>query len=240
MNKNKFSIKTVIVIIILILVGVLGVLGINTAKTYLSGAAGDTVAKNVLAKPNEDGKSASITWVTDKASMGVVEYGTTPASLLLRAPESEQSTSHSLTLSPLKANTNYYFRIKVGDDVYDNNGIPFSFKTKGGGTGVATPSATKVTPSVALVPTVAQSTSSGNKTTGVCDRTTDYNADGIINSLDYMSCLKTKSAGGGTVAVTSPSPTPSGVSGKCLPGVDYNKDGVVNTLDKLKCLQDNK
>ena len=53
MNKNKFSIKTVIIIVILILVGVLGVLGINTAKTYLSGASGDTVAKNVLAKPSE-------------------------------------------------------------------------------------------------------------------------------------------------------------------------------------------
>lgn len=219
MNKNKFPIKTIIIIVILLLVGVLGVLGVTTAKTYLSGASGDTVAKNVLAKPSEDGKSAVITWNSDKASMGIVEYGTTPASLLLRAPESEQTMSHSVTLTPLKVNTNYYFRIRVGDEVFDNSGIPYSFKTK---SPVVTPT---VIPTVAMVPTVPI----GN--TG-CDKTTDYNKDGIVNSLDYMTCLKDKPSG--TVAVPS---VPVGV---CPGGVDYNKDGIVNSLDKLKCLQDNK
>jgi hypothetical protein len=232
MNKNKFSIKTVIIIVILLLVGVLGVLGINTAKTYLSGASSDTVAKNVLAKPGDDGKSAVITWTSDKVSMGVVEYGTTPASLLLRAPESEQTINHSLTLSPLKSGTNYYFRIKVGEDVYDNNGIPFSFKTKAGA--AVTPTIA-ITPTVALVPTAAGASSSS----GTCDRNTDYNTDGVINSLDYMTCLKGKSTGGGVT--TSPSPVPTVVAtGTCVVGVDYNKDGVINSLDRIKCLQDNK
>ena len=116
--KGKFSIKTVIIIVILLLVGVLGVLGVNTARTYLSGASADLAPKNVLGKGNEDGKSATITWTTDKEAMGVVEYGTTPASLLLRAPESSQSTSHSIVLSPLKGGTNYYFRIRVGEEVF--------------------------------------------------------------------------------------------------------------------------
>jgi hypothetical protein len=231
MNKNKISIKTIIIIVILVLVGVLGVLGINTAKTYLSGAAGDTVAKNVLAKPSEDGKSVVVTWSSDKASVGVVEYGTTPASLLLRAPESEQTTSHSLTLSPLKANTNYYFRIRVGDDVFDNNGIPYSFKTKAG---VAVPTVT-VVPSVSLLPTVPATTSDA----GVeCNRTTDYNKDGITNSLDYMFCLKSKPTGGVVNKTLTPAPTVA--SGVCPSGVDYNKDGVINSLDRLKCLQDKK
>lgn len=105
--KGKFSIKTVIIIVILLLVGVLGVLGVNTARTYLSGASADLAPQNVLGKGNDDGKSATITWTTDKEAMGVVEYGTTPASLLLRAPESSQSTSHSIVLSPLTAGTNY-------------------------------------------------------------------------------------------------------------------------------------
>ena len=226
MIKNKISIKTVIIIVILILVGVLGVLGVNTAKTYLSGASGETMAKNVLAKPSEDGKSASITWNSDKAVMGVVEYGTTPASLLLRAPESEQTNNHTVVLSPLKAGTNYYFRIRVGEDVFDNNGIPYSFKTKAA---VATPTVA-VIPTVNLVPTVP--VVSG---TGACDRTFDYNKDGIVNSLDYMNCLKNKPTGG-AVGI-SPMPTTSGV---CPSGVDYNKDGVVNSMDMLKCLQDKK
>lgn len=230
MNNNKFSIKTIIIIVILILVGVLGVLGINTAKTYLSGASGATVAKNVLAKPSDDGKSVTITWTSDKASVGVVEYGTTPASLLLRAPESEQTMTHSLTLTPLKSNTNYYFRIRVGEDIYDNNGIPYSFKSKAGV--VMTPTVA-VSPTIALVPTVA----SGSGTPTTCNRTTDFNRDGIINSLDYMTCLKNSSSGVVTTPALSPAPTVASVA-SCPSGVDYNKDGVVNSMDRIKCLSD--
>ena len=221
--KGKFSIKTIIIIVILLLVGVLGVLGVNTARTYLSGASADLAPTNVLGKGNDDGKSATITWTTEKEAMGVVEYGTTPASLLLRAPESSQSTSHSIILTPLKAGTNYYFRIRVGEDVFDNNGIPYSFKTK-----AALVEPTKI-PTMAVLPTVKVASESG---VTECNRTTDYNKDGVINSLDYISCMKT----GPTTSVALPTAT----SNKCPSGVDYNKDGVVNSLDRIKCLQDNK
>ena len=221
--KGKFSIKTVIIIVILLLVGVLGVLGVNTARTYLSGASADLAPKNVLGKGNEDGKSATITWTTDKEAMGVVEYGTTPASLLLRAPESSQSTSHSIVLSPLKGGTNYYFRIRVGEEVFDNNGIPYSFKTKAG---VVEPT---LIPTIVVIPTVKVASESG---TAECNKTTDYNKDGVVNSLDYVNCLKSKP----TTAKTIVTPTTS----KCVRTVDYNKDGVVNALDYVKCLQDNK
>ena len=227
--KGKFSIKTVIIIVILLLVGVLGVLGVNTARTYLSGASADLAPQNVLGKGNDDGKSATITWTTDKEAMGVVEYGTTPASLLLRAPESSQSTSHSIVLSPLKAGTNYYFRIRVGEDVFDNNGIPYSFKTI-----AATIEPTKIPtvaalPTVAVLPTMKVASESG---AAQCNRTTDYNKDGVINSLDYINCMKK--------GPTSSVALPTLASNKCPSGVDYNKDGVINSLDKIKCLQDNK
>jgi len=221
--KSKVSIKTVIITVILLLVGVLGVLGANTVKTYLSGASADFEPKNVLGKANEDGNSATVTWLTDKPAMGVVEYGTTPASLLLRAPETSQSTSHSVVLSPLKAGTNYYFRIRVGDEVFDNNGIPYSFKTK---TAAVEPTSI---PTIAVLPTATVPTTGGQI---VCDRTTDYNKDGVVNSLDYVSCLKDNP---GTAKVTVV-PTIS----KCSRTVDYNKDGVVNSLDWIKCLQDNR
>lgn len=221
--KSKFSIKTIIIIVILLLVGILGVLGVNTARTYLSGASADLAPKNVLGKGNDDGKSATITWTTDKEAMGVVEYGTTPASLLLRAPESSQSTSHSIVLSPLKAGTNYYFRIRVGEDLFDKDGIPYNFKTM---TAVIAP--TQI-PTVAVLPTAIVATGSG---VTECNRTTDYNKDGVINSLDYISCMKT----GPTTSVA----LPTAASNKCPSGVDYNKDGVVNSLDRIKCLQDNK
>jgi hypothetical protein len=208
--KGAAGIKSILIVVILILVGVLGVLGVNTAKTYMSGASADTEPKSVVAKSAEDGKTATINWVSDKATVGIVEYGTTPASLLLRAPESDQTVSHAVVLSPLKANTNYYFRIRVGEEVFDNSGIPYSFKTKVGGGEGATP--TKI---VEVIPTVKA---------GGCQKGVDSNGDGTINSKDYIDCLRKTPA------------VPTTVS-KCKSGVDYNGDKIVNSLDLVKCLQ---
>ena len=222
MNRGAVPIKTILIIVVMILVGALGVLGVSTVKSYMSGASADTEPKNVLAKPGEDGKSGVITWSSDKPTSGVVEYGTTPASLLLRAIETDATASHKVNLSPLKPNVNYYFRIRVGEEVYDNNGIPYSFKTKesSGGNEVLI----SVTPTTAPinVPTVA----------GGCNRTTDYNKDGTVNSVDFIECVK-KGLGGSAGAVT-PVPT---IAGGCDPTKDYDGNGVINSLDRIKCLQ---
>lgn len=85
---------------------------------------------SVSAITSSDGKSAAIIWRSNQSTTGVIEYGTTPASLLLRAVETKETISHRVYLSPLKPGVNYYYRIRVGSNVYDNNGIPFSFKTK--------------------------------------------------------------------------------------------------------------
>ncbi|MEK7527957.1 MAG: fibronectin type III domain-containing protein [Patescibacteria group bacterium] len=218
--KGAVSIKSILIVVILVLVGVFGVLGVNTAKTYMSGASADTEPKNVLAKPSGDGKSATVSWVSDKAVVGIVEYGTTPASLLLRAPESDQTVSHAVVLSPLKANTNYYFRIRVGEEVFDNSGIPYSFKTKVGGEDGPIPTKAKE-----VTPTLVD---------GECQRGVDYNKDGTTNSLDYIECLKKKTTP--TAGQSGGQATPTTAS-KCKQGVDYNKDGTVNSLDWIKCLQ---
>lgn len=226
--KGKLNLKTIIVLVILSVVAVLGVVGVKSVQTYISGAAGGTEPKDVLATPSADGKSATVTWTSDKVSMGVVEYGTTPASLLLRAVEPEQTLSHSLTLTPLKGGVTYYFRIRIGDNVYDNEGIPYSFKTA--------VSTEPVTPTVA--PTAAPTISVGTTTAttsavATCDRTTDYNKDNVVNSLDYIYCQKNPS----TVSVGTTQAGGAGAS-TCQAGVDYNKDGVVNSFDILKCRQE--
>ncbi|HOZ81020.1 MAG TPA: hypothetical protein PK370_02245 [Candidatus Woesebacteria bacterium] len=218
MNRGAVPIKTILIIVVMILVGALGVLGVSTVKSYMSGASADTEPKNVLAKPGEDGKSGVITWASDKPTAGVVEYGTTPASLLLRAIEADATASHKVTLSPLKPNVNYYFRIRVGEEVFDNNGIPYSFKTKESSSGNEV--LISITPTLvpSNVPTLA----------GGCSRTVDYNKDGSVNSVDYIECVK-KNLGSAT-----PVPT---VSGGCDPTKDYDSNGVVNSLDRIKCLQ---
>lgn len=222
--KGGVSPKTIIVMVIVILVGVLSVYGVNTVRTYMSGASGGMDPKSVLAKSNDDGKGAVVTWTSDKPSIGVVEYGTTPASLLLRAVETDAVTDHKITLSPLKPNVNYYFRIRVGEDTYDNSGIPYSFKTKGSTETLVTPTVVTV-PTKTLVPTVATSTQSGG-----CNRTTDYNHDNVINTIDYLTCLKS----GVSPAVTS------STGGDCALGSDYDGNGVANSLDRIKCLQSKK
>lgn len=176
--KGAINFKTVIILVILVLVGVLGVLGMNTAKTFLSGAAAGFDPVEVMAKSEEDGKGAVVTWRSDKESMGVVEYGTTPASLLLRAAETEQTTDHRVSLSPLRPNVSYYFRIRIGEEVYDNAGIPYSFKTN--------PSVAGEDIRPTMVPTVSQA-----QGTASCDK----DGDGRVSSLEKMSCGNQGSSG---------------------------------------------
>lgn len=193
MNKTG-TVKTVLIIVILLLVGVLGVLGVNTVKTYIGGAAADTMPKSVLATPNDDGKSATISWMSDKSTIGIVEYGTSPAALLLRAPESESLTSHSVVISSLKPGINYYFRIRVGEEVFDNNGIPYSFKTK--------LTEVRVMPTVAPTGIVSECKKGANvmdyincvrkRPVEKCLANVDYNKDGVVNSLDRIKCLQNK------------------------------------------------
>jgi len=214
--KGKIKAKTIIIMVILLLAGVLGVLGVNTAKTYLGSAAGGMEPQNIRAQSNEDGRGAEVTWVSDKESMGVVEYGTTPASLLLRAVESQAVLSHRVALAPLKPNVSYYFRIRIGDEIYDNGGIPYSFRTEA--KTVVSP-----TPQVTIVPLVPTTAPGG----GACDGTSDYNGDGVVNSLDRIDCLN---AGGSVVVPT--------VSADGCSNVDYDQNGVINSMDRIKCLQD--
>ena len=232
MNSGKISLKTVIVMTILALVGVLSFLGMGAAKTYLSGASAGSEPKSVLATPSEDGKSVVITWQSDKEVQSVVEYGTTPASLLLRSLETDSSADHKVSISPLKPVTSYYFRIRVGEEVYDNSGIPFSFKTKGVAGGAVVPT---VAPTAATLPTATTKplpTTVATLSPSRCSRTVDYNGDGVVNSIDFIKC----SNGGGSSTNTA-SPSATVAPGGCRIDVDYDKNGVINSVDRIKCLQ---
>lgn len=238
MKTGRINVKSIIITVIILLVGVLSVLLVTNVRTYITGAAAGAEPKNVLAVPGDDGKSATITWTTEKPVQAVVEYGANAASLLLRAPEAEATTDHRVTMNPLKSSQNYFFRIKVGEEIYDNGGIPYSFKTKVGVEAEVPPTMAIVSPvptTPLSLPTAAMSTpSSGGSTT--CKSGIDYNKDGVANSLDYLYCMKNGT--GGTVAVpTLPAPT---IAGGCKGGTDYDNNGVINSLDMIKCLQTKK
>jgi hypothetical protein len=219
--KGKINLKTIIIFSILIVVIVLAVIGVNVAKTFISGATSSYEPQDLSAVSKDDGKSATVTWTTDKAVKASVFYGTNMASLLLMAEDVDATANHNILLTNLKTNTTYYYKIVADDNnVFDNGGLMYSFKTSGTDDSVADSPTPTIDPTlISPSPTISASSSS----TANCNQTTDYNGDGTINSLDYMSCLKGKV-------------TPS--SDKCTG--DYNKDGVINSLDRIKCLQDSK
>lgn len=212
--KGKVNLKTIIILAILVLVIILSVLVVNTAKTFISGAAADYEPQNLMAVPKEDGKTAVVSWTTDKEVKASIFYGTNMASLLLMAEDIEATIDHNILLTNLKSDTTYYYKIVIdNDNIFDNGGLMYNFKTNASLEPVVTIQPT-------LIPTIAASSSGSS----ACDRTTDYNKDGTVNSIDYISCTK------GAI-------TP-GVSDVCAG--DYNKDGVTNSLDRIKCLQETK
>jgi hypothetical protein len=220
--KKKLSVKTIVILVVLLVVVVLGVIGIGSVRTFMSGATSATEPKGVAAISSADGKSATITWTSDKTSIAKVEYGTTAASLVLMAAETDTTMDHRLSLTSLRPNTTYYYRIRVGEDVFDNSGIPYTFKTKG----------EEVVPTViptvaAVIPTAMTPVATSTATT--CVGGVDYNKDGVINSFDIISC---KSSNAGAVKGVSTS--------VCADPSDLNKDGVVNSVDIIKCLQGQK
>lgn len=224
--KKKVNIKSLVIFGVLGVVMVLVVLAVGQVKTFMSGATSGVEPQSVTTVSGDDGKSAVISWISDKESISKVEYGTTAASLVLMSAESSAVTNHSVSLTSLRPSTTYYFRIRVGEDVFDNGGIPYTFKTKADTTLVTvTPTAAVVTPSVV---------SSGT----VCDPKVDYNGDGIVNSMDLNSC---KNSGGSVSATSGSGVTPTGAktSTNSCTGIitDYNSDGIVNSLDRINCLQ---
>lgn len=224
--KKKVNVKSLVVFGVLGVVMVLVVLAVSQVRTFMSGATSGVEPQSVTTVSGDDGKSAVISWISDKESISKVEYGTTAASLVLMSAESSAVTNHSVSLISLRPSTTYYFRIRVGDDVFDNGGIPYTFKTKADTTLVTvTPTVAAVTPSV----------SNGGGT--VCDPKVDYNNDGIVNSMDLNSC---KSNGGSVSASVEATPTGlvTTTTNSCTGTItDYNSDGIVNSLDRINCLQ---
>jgi len=220
--KGKVNVKTIVILCVVLVVIILGVIGAKTVQTFMSGATSAVEPKSVTAVSAADGKTATVSWTSDKAAIAKVEYGTTAASLVLMATENDSVTDHRVSLTSLRPNTTYYYRIRVAEEVFDNSGIPYTFKTKGEEEG-------KVLPTVSVVPSVTG-------TTGdlVCKDGVDYNKDGIINSFDLLACKKN----GGTVAKTTITTMPASSALDCNNVVaDYNSDGIVNSFDRKSCLQ---
>lgn len=189
-------------ILAIVVVGIV-VWQMGAIRTFFGEATGGAKPQGVRVA-NISANSAAISWQTAEPVVGQVEYGTTPGSFLLRATETSPTTNHNVSLSPLLPETIYYFRIRVGEEIYDDNGAPYSFTTK---EAVAKMPSPGVSPALPLIsPTVVISrptatptqnlspvTSPTEKYTlddfkkafGTSNAEFDINKDGVVNSADW-------------------------------------------------------
>jgi len=235
MIKGKINIKTIIVLLILVLVGVFASLGIKTVRTYIGGAAGANKPTGVVSVAGEDGRSVKITWKTDEPTASMVSWGSNPSQTYLKEGNTDSTTDHMVEIGNLKPNSTYYFNILVDGNPENDGGVPYSVKTKAlsSEVGESVVETEEVTPE--LIPTAVPTTvAEGAATKKKCDKTTDYNCDGVVNSLDYFECLKGTAKAQPCSNAAKPT-TAAGASTTCDPNKDNNGDGKVNSADRLKC-----
>lgn len=205
---HNLNLKKVLAIVIGVILGVIVIFVAFTLAQNIFTRATDVKPQDVVISSVTE-NSAKVTWTTDQETLSNIEYGTSATALSFSAPETGKTKSHSVDLTLLSKSTTYYFQIAVGDQKYDNGGIPWTFTTKSGsdvtpGSGViptiteptATPSAVPtLLPTAAISPTAA--------ITGTCNFTNcadmKANFGKGCTTQDYFKCVRK----------TTPTPTPT-------------------------------
>ena len=113
--------------------------------------ASDTAPRDVIIN-GITSNTAKVVWTTDQESQGVVEYGSSPTSLNLFAPENQKQKTHSVDVTLLSPSTSYYFQIRIGETKFDNGGVPWTFATKAQQNGVTGSPTPAISATVAPVP----------------------------------------------------------------------------------------
>lgn len=138
MKKLKLTRVTAIIIGVLIAVPLL-IFGFLTYFGVFSRASSQAPVDLIVTKITT--QSATISWTTDQETQGTIEYGTSATQLTFFSPEPVKTQQHSVDLTLLTPGTTHFFVIRIGDQVYDNAGVPWSFTTKADKNAEATPSA---------------------------------------------------------------------------------------------------
>lgn len=73
--------------------------------------------------------SAKVEYDTKDEAVTTFFYGTNPSNLIYFLPDGSAGSGHRFALANLTPHTAYYIRIKIGDKLYDDNGMPWGFVT---------------------------------------------------------------------------------------------------------------
>ncbi|KKP85840.1 MAG: putative secreted protein containing fibronectin type III-like protein [Candidatus Roizmanbacteria bacterium GW2011_GWA2_35_8] len=182
--------------ILAIVVGIVIFIGILVIGFQLVGTRAADVEPRDVVVSNIEKNSVKISWATGVDTQAVVEYGTTPTTLNFFAPEATKGKTHTLDLTLLSPNTTYYFDIRIGDQKFDNGGVPWTFSTKNTEGSVASPTATiaPIDPAAGSTsPTPVQSLSIPDGSNG-CSYTDcaviKTNLGKGCSTQDYFLCLR--------------------------------------------------
>ena len=202
----------------------MGVIGFKVLGDVVTSRA-SSIAPKTLSITEITESSAKVKWTTDIETQSVVEYGTAPTSLTFFAPEAAKLKTHEVELNLLSPGATYYFQVKVGDQVFDNGGVPWTFTTLAPGqkqdlapavtTAVETPMPEATTSPLIQetpVPTTATSTTEKDTACNINDykarfytREAAYDQDGngVVNLQDWSVC---KGKQGNVAPTTAPIP----------------------------------
>lgn len=100
--------------------------GIPQGYRYLTKAGPQEQIKNLQIK-SLNPTSITITWETDKESVGFVQYGTSPDMLERKAPENTSVLKHEAKIENLKPQTTYYYKIGLDGKIVSKS--PYQFTT---------------------------------------------------------------------------------------------------------------
>lgn len=201
MNNPKI-LKIASIVIGVFIAILLLVLGFNIFQSVFTRAA-DYEPRDVVITDIAQ-NSVKIGWTTGVDSQGVIEYGTTTTALNFFAPEPQKTKTHSVDLTLLSPGSTYYFQIRIGDQKYDNGGVPWTFTTKGADQSVASPTAVPTQAPVAVSPTPIQTLDiPAAPGTVVCNETDCTKIKAKLgkgcSTQDYFKCIRK----------LTPTPTPT-------------------------------
>lgn len=131
--KNKFSQRKIMLIAASVGIPLLIAIIIMTFFLIQGTAteANEEAPMNINASAT-DAQNAQVSFQTGKETIAVVEYGMSPDSMTEVSFGNLEATDHSFSIAGLQPNTTYYFRIRSGENVYDDGGSPWTFTTPAG------------------------------------------------------------------------------------------------------------
>ena len=126
----KTKIPTFFGILVLTVGIAMGVLLVQSRQIFKLGASPASAPKNVRVT-NIDSSSFTVSWITDKETVGFVTWGKTKDSIntITSQDFNDSTNTHLVNINGLDAISTYYFKINSDGTKYDNNGLPWEVTT---------------------------------------------------------------------------------------------------------------